>query len=302
VKTKSVMAVISCYRPGESLVECCESVRRQVDRTIVVDDGSLDINHSIMNRIYAMPTVEVILSHTNRGLAHSLNVGIARAKSAGASHILLLDQDSAVDNWFVADETLLFSILLENDIVPGMIIPEFIANVAPNKPEVTIHGFRTRCDPITSGQLLPVTTFDAIGPFREDFFIDYVDIEFYLRMKSHGLYAYVVPGLNLTHSLGVDAPMGLVERGLRRIRHGAPLRVHPPFRTYYIFRNSVYTMLKYRRHDPCYWRREIVGLAKKSIVTILIGRYRAAQLVAMVSGSWDGILGHLGRRETGRWS
>jgi rhamnosyltransferase len=39
---------------------------------------------------------------------------------------------------------------------------------------------------ITSGTLLPLAAHSAIGPFREEFFIDYVDEEYCLRARAKG--------------------------------------------------------------------------------------------------------------------
>jgi rhamnosyltransferase len=55
---------------------------------------------------------------------------------------------------------------------------------------------------ITVGSLISVAAFARIGPFREDFFVDYADIEFCLRARRSGY--HVVQGVapTIEHAIG----------------------------------------------------------------------------------------------------
>ena len=45
-------------------------------------------------------------------------------------------------------------------------------------------------------------TFEAVGPFREEFFIDCVDVDFFLRAARAGLMTVVGAGCEIEHELG----------------------------------------------------------------------------------------------------
>jgi rhamnosyltransferase len=55
----------------------------------------------------------------------------------------------------------------------------------------------------SSFSLIPVTTFEKIGFFREDFFIDYIDMDFSLRCWKNNLPVYIARNATFTHDIGI---------------------------------------------------------------------------------------------------
>ena len=55
---------------------------------------------------------------------------------------------------------------------------------------------------ITSGALYDLKAYQQIGPFRDDFFIDYVDTEYCLRARQNGYKILVACNAFLEHRLG----------------------------------------------------------------------------------------------------
>src|SRR4051812_23363158 len=87
----NVVAVIVTYQPDLALLREIPAVAPQVSRVLVVDNGSTG---NLICSAGSHEKVEVISLHTNLGVATAHNVGIRRASKEGASHVLLLDQDS----------------------------------------------------------------------------------------------------------------------------------------------------------------------------------------------------------------
>src|SRR6478609_5255966 len=86
-----IVAVIPVFRAPENLPRTIESILRQVDSVVVVDDGSRSVE-----TVTFPDRTEVISAEENRGIATALNTAIGRARELGATHILTLDQDSAL--------------------------------------------------------------------------------------------------------------------------------------------------------------------------------------------------------------
>ena len=74
---------------------------------------------------------------------------------------------------------------------------------------------------ITSGALYNLKAYPKIDPFRDDFFIDYVDIEYCLRAKQNGYNIVVNCNARLYHRLGNQ-----------QTRMAGPFTMHPPFIRY----------------------------------------------------------------------
>src|SRR5258708_17120000 len=91
---------------------------------------------------------------------------------------------------------------------------------------------------ITSGSLLSLRAFSAIAPFREEFFIDYVDTEFCLRARTAGFRVIQTRRPLMSHTVG--APTS----------HKLPWTTkwttnHSPDRRYYIARNNTVLLREY---------------------------------------------------------
>ncbi|MHC1728002.1 MAG: hypothetical protein AB9866_18700 [Syntrophobacteraceae bacterium] len=82
---------------------------------------------------------------------------------------------------------------------------------------------------VSSGCLIPVSVLDHVGGMREDFFIDFVDIEWGLRARWFGYQCYGVCNAKMSHCLGNEP--------LRLFNMRFPM--HTPLRHYYHFRNAV---------------------------------------------------------------
>lgn len=187
-----IVAVIPVFRAPESLPSTIESILRQVDSVVVVDDGSRSVD-----TITFPERTEVISAGENRGIATALNTAISRARELGATHILTLDQDSALADGHV--ERLLSRI--DAAEAQGVNVAAAVPGVVGGAP-VLNDPTGGPFDPIQSGQLLPVGAFEAIGEFRTDLFIDAVDSEFTVRAREAGYQFLVDEGLAMEHALG----------------------------------------------------------------------------------------------------
>jgi rhamnosyltransferase len=137
---------------------------------------------------------------------------------------------------------------------------------------------------ITSGSLIPITTFDCVGLLEERLFVDYVDIEWGLRAKREGFRCFGVFPAKMQHSLG-DTPLRLA---------GARLPVHSALRHYYHFRNAVW--LTRQAWVPLQWKfvngYRLIG---KFFVYSLLATPRWEHLRMMAKGIWHGLSDQLGQ-------
>jgi rhamnosyltransferase len=141
---------------------------------------------------------------------------------------------------------------------------------------------------ITSGSLIRLEVFDAIGLYDEDLFIDYVDIEWGLRAKAHGFRHFGVCTVEMRHRLG-GPPLKLF--GGRII---APAR--SPLRHYYHFRNAV--SLYRRGYIPWKWSlNDGWRLAAKFVVYSTFTADRASHFKMMLLGLFHGLTGRMGKRD-----
>ena len=294
-----VYAVIVSYHPDlVKLANLLDAVVPQVQGVVVVDNGSPDTVLAWLQSRQLPVTYRVVPLSDNLGIARAQNDGIRVAREAGADHVILFDQDSAPASNMVGQ--LMAAALRQavQGIKVAGVGPNYLDSRQGNPPPfIKVSGLRVHrqlCSTpdavvevdylIASGCLIPMSTIDEVGGMRDDFFIDYVDIEWGLRAKAKGFQSFGVCGAMMEHDLG-DEPIEFL---------GKRYPLHSPLRHYYHFRNA---MWMYRQGWlPIQWRL-VDGwrlLLKFGFYT-LFAKPRLQHLKMMTKGLVHGLIGHLGR-------
>lgn len=286
-----VVAIVVAYRPELALLDqVIESLVDQVTSIIVVNNGA---ETELVDWGRSYPQVRLLAMGSNRGIAAAQNRGIAVARDDGATHVLLMDQDSVVAPGMTAK--LLAALGCKS--LAASVGPRYTDDRQDNPPPfIQVRGlklYRMACSTvdsivpvdylIASGCLIPMSVIDRVGGMREDLFIDYVDIEWGLRARSQGLQSYGVCGALMSHCLG--------EQPIRFFGKAIPL--HSPLRHYYHFRNAV---LLYRESwVPGNWKLvDGYRLCLKFVFYSLFASPRLAHLRMMAVGVFHGLRGRGG--------
>lgn len=284
-----VVAVVVTYQPAlEVLQQLLDALVPQVTSVVIVDNGS---RSDLLAWDSELDTrdVELLRLGENRGIAAAQNVGIQWARNRGARFVLLMDQDSIPAPDMV--EKLVSTI--SEQASPATAGPRYLDERQDNPPPfIRIRGLRLErcvCSTeesvvpvdylIASGCLIPMSVLDKVGGMRDDFFIDYVDIEWGLRARHHGFQSYGVCSAHMQHSLG-DHPIEFF---------GKNIPLHSPLRHYYHFRNAV--LLYKESWVPLNWKL-VDGwrLCLKYVFYSLFAKPRMAHLRMMTLGVWHGLV------------
>lgn len=238
-----VAAVVVFYNPSREHFDNIARYRQDVD-TVFVVDNSEQPSPETARRLGANDNVSYIPNGENLGVARALNIGAEKAIECGCDYLLTMDQDSRA---FPGMVPAMLACLDRIDAPSaGILSPEYLLGaVGPDKPK------QPACEEIpvaiTSGNLLNLAAYKAAGPFRDDYFIDYVDHEYCLRLRATGYKIYRINNVYLEHRLGDITCHWYL---FRRIQVGN----HGPLRRYYSFRNRFYFHETYRRLFPEYFR------------------------------------------------
>lgn len=283
-----VIAVVPTFRPGEDVAGRLSDLRGQVDRVIVVDDGSGTAADAVLERI-AQGGATVLRLERNSGIAVALNRGVERALDDGADYVLNVDQDTDLPPDYVA--TALEVFVHANPVTRIGVVCVDAVNGAPALPTWTSpEGFGLVPEAIQTGFVISRECLETAGLFDERLVIDTVDTEYCLRVRDAGFRIAVATGTNIGHSIGRRAelrPFGVpVRHASGRV---ATYQYHSPFRRYYIARNNIDLMLRNVRRRPRWvltvLKREMRGM----IVSMVSGPQRIAQVLAITTGTIHGL-------------
>ncbi len=251
-----VGAVVVLYNPADDIVHNVSSYVSQVDILFIVDNSDVP-DDTRVSPLRGMENVEYRWNGGNAGLATALNQGAVLAAENHCDYLLMMDQDSVAPSNLVHE----FATYLSGGDA------EDVAILAP------FHAFRNYERPtdalmvrqiettITSGTLLNLGAYRIAGPFLDEFFIDYIDFEYCLRLRKLG---YRIVRLNravLDHSLGRTVAKTFL---FRRVA----VYNHDPVRVYYRFRNRLRVVSLYLVRYPVWSIKELI-LFGNEIVKIL---------------------------------
>lgn len=285
----SLSAGIVSYDPPESLVDLCTSLLARGCRVRVVDNGSS--TGAALLAACEQAGADVVRLGRNTGISGALTALLDAAE--GDEWLLTLDQDSRLPEDFVQ---LLAASAAAADprvaVVGPVVRDELTGDLLQGDPAAT-----TTYDVlgvITSGSLCRTSALRDVGGVRADLFIDYVDWDLCLRLRSAGWRVVIDPAVVLLHSLGATRTHRVAGAvGVRASHHSAD-------RQYYKYRNFLLlARAGTLRGEPRWALRQAAALAWGPLKITLLERDRVAKLRAIASGVRDGLRGRGGSRPTG---
>jgi len=299
-QSETVCAVIATFNPDSGFASRLERIRDQVPYVVVVDNASGNVE-AIQRATEAMPDgVELIRNEHNEGIAQGFNQGLERAMERGATWAVTLDQDSLPAPDMVRE--LLSALEALQGLEEVAVVAPQVVDVQRSRPSLFLrrrNGWlfeRTPCRGgilndvtmvISSGSLMNLSAFTALGGFRRDFFIDYVDTEYCLRAQATGFRIAVACRAHLEHRLGDRREASLA--GLRMMP-----TFHSPARWYYMGRNRIPMIRMYAWRFPHWFTYEAVASIHGFLRMLLFEDHRREKLIAVMKGTIDGLLGRLG--------
>jgi rhamnosyltransferase len=296
MSSNATTAVVSLFNADEHVLANASALLAQVNRVVVVDDGSSRDPGQILGQLQDLGcTVERLA--VNSGIAAALNAGIAVALASAErpAFILTMDQDSLLDGGYVAalEESALAA--EQAGVRVGMVAPASIRGL-PTRRAGVVNGVQLGGEPIQSGLLLPVSVIEELGTLQSDLFIDGVDTEYFLRTQSAGFKTVIAPKAALGHSLGTMTQARLF--GTDLALRGRPVRVRTAasWRYYYLFRNRILLARKYGRQHLWWAIKGFLADYRHLAIVTLLAPNRWERLSSAMAGIADGIAGRAGKR------
>lgn len=284
----SIYSIIVSYQPDiKTLKALCDNLSNYGSKVIVVDNSELSPIPDIEN-------CSIIRLGTNKGVAYAQNTGIRSALTAGAEVVVFFDQDSIIDSEFVkrlvkpiedGKASVTGSVFF--DALKGFEFPSYGLNRL-GLPFKIFSAGKTNIYPvdiiISSGSAMQASVFDAIGMMDEDFFIDYIDIEWCLRCKKNRIPIYIVPDAIMRHSIGEKS---IDFGGFRGF-------VHSPVRSYYKVRN-VFLLFRKPSVPFLYSFREILVVLLHHLLQLMLVNRKKSYFKYFWFSIRDGIKGVKGK-------
>jgi rhamnosyltransferase len=283
------------YEPTEEFLENLAKARGFCPKMVAVDN-SPEADPGL-HEFLREQGVQVIFNRNKGGLAGAYNSGAEVLLQQNCEVIFLLDQDSDIDALFFENmmqacrelgtgEFLvgpkIYEVNLEKCMPvfqPGKYLPKRLSIDDQNEGM-----FPSLCI-ISSGSAISAAAYRKLGAFREDYFIEYIDIEYSLRAVSQNVPVYMNAAVTMRQTTG------------KIERHGDKYTTnHVAWRRYYGARNAVHCLYVHRASWGLHWVSGL--LAFLQVLRVLqYEPQKLKKITAITCGYLDGLFGLLGTFE-----
>jgi rhamnosyltransferase len=280
------------FHPDPEFPARLSRILRQVGALVIVDNGSGEATVRMLRELAMDPLITLVLNLDNLGIARALNIGIQRAVTLGFTWVLLLDQDSSVDEDMVQELIAVQAAFPDGDrlAVLGSGFRDVNKESRDASPDARAEPWEEVQQVITSGSLIPLAAHAAIGPFREELFIDYVDIDYCLRARAKGFRVIKTRKPIMSHAIGAYSQHSWLWMNKWTTNHS-------PDRRYYIARNDTVMLREYGNYVLGLWALKSFARCFRLCKRIaLYEQMKTRKIIAVIEGWWDGIRGHMGPR------
>jgi len=279
---QKIAAIVITHNPDKNLNQRIERIVNQVAYTIVVDNGSFFPIDPLLQNFVVSRKLEIIKNNYNAGIAKALNQGLSRAKELKFSQALTLDEDTIIDADMVDN---LISIYREYPF------KEQIGIIGSNARSKNSGKLFKKCKDerknfietktiVTTGSLMSLSAYECVGPFRNDFFIEGVDLEYCLRLRKHGFKVLFFCQPLMTCSGGG----GEVHKFFGRT---VLVDNHAPWRYYYRIKNLIKIIRAYFWQEPSWIFLAILNYFKMFAKIVLYENNRLAKISSILRGIRD---------------
>jgi rhamnosyltransferase len=292
LEAQSVCAVIITYHPSAGMLEQMSSVLAQTQGLVVVDNGSDADELGRLRTTSRDLGFHLIENRQNLGVAEALNQGVRWAQSKGFPWVILFDQDSRVTGALVGQLFAVWESHPKRNLVAS-IHPKYVDPDTGFESPVRRASDGGPVVSLTSGALMPVWIFDKVGWFASEYFIDCVDFEYCLRIRAAGFLIADSREAVLLHAAGhADKNRSILGFRFRPTHYSTTRR-------YYMSRNRVVLYREYFSQFPGWVLQSMSDSLRETIKCFVGDEDRREKFSSFVRGTWDGLRGKMGERETG---
>jgi rhamnosyltransferase len=299
---KDVLGLIVTFNPPSQFYSDINILSSQLDQVLLIDNASSPVIRRRLEQEAKKKraSLKLIFNDFNLGIAAALNQGFRWALAHGYEYVITFDQDSRPAPNMVTELLKAYNSHSSRERI-AILAPQIQDTITGEritylKKSNTFTMERVSCQAdvledislvITSGSLNNLATYQKLGGFREDFFIDYVDTEYCLRTTQQGYKIIVACNAVLHHRLGDQQQKQIGRLTLRPT-------FHSPLRWYYINRNRIVMLRTYALKAP-YWAIYDVMVGSYAFLKMLLYEDRKLQkILAVMMGIFDGLFRHMG--------
>lgn len=245
-----------------------------VDHAFILDNSKLSHEDDIRKLLEGKFESHYTYRHfdKNIGLCRAMNYGMKEALEAKYDWALLMDADSVLQNDIVSLYKRFLEMSSENNI--AVLAPVHLYDRSKNH---LYEGVRSVKWAMTSGCFYHVGIFEMLHGFKEELFVDGLDMDYCYKARQNGFQILEMGAAGIKHHPAETRFVKLGSRVLLKYGYASP------WRYYMQARALVWVILRYRSYI------DIVTYVYKWFKVILLFDNKSEFVKQMIKGSKEGI-------------
>ena len=255
-----IIAIVVTYNPDlELLKKSLFTYIDAVDNVYIIDNSTELFDATKFTNISNKIKFEKL--GENKGIAYALNYGINLCAGEKPDYILTMDQDTL---YVPSIRSFPLDAFNQNIMAIVPVLDQRIKNIQPYNVK----------NAIQSGAIFKYDILKLIGEFNNNYFIDYVDYEYFKRGRNLGYKILCLPSMSICHQNG-DLFEGKLLFWKYKYNFSSPMRM------YYQTRNAIDYIIKYKDY------KQLLVFIKLIFKTFLISDRKSERFKFIIKGIID---------------
>lgn len=277
-----ICCLIITYNPNDVFFDLIKVIQSQVQEIIIVDNNSEQNIKTKLNNLSNLTKIIYLQNQKNYGIAKALNQGIDYAIQKKFKWVITFDQDSKPFNNIIDILSEVYERYPSKQKIGAIGSNALKTNSEKYYSVSTNKKYVEKDYLITSGSIISTKIFSEIGGFREDFFIDNVDIEYSLRLKKNGKISLISNKPGMFHDAGNPITKGY---GIFKTTSTN----HNNSRRYYMAKNHIIVSKEYFLRFPYFIAKLNYFFILSLIKILFIETDKKQKIINIIRGIKDGI-------------
>ncbi len=298
LNAKKVAGLLVTYFPESTFFANFNQYAYELDHWFIWDNGSdhktVDLLEKLSEKFSSQ--IDLILKSENFGLAKAQNECLEMAIAQGYDFVYFLDQDSLPSPGSVKNLKSIWEDLSKKGTKVGWVGSQVVHPSGKVQKYWRKVGwvYRRQAYPfefafisgiassISSGSLISKEVLLDAGDLEERFFIDYLDIEYCIRLRSLGYDIAIARDSKITHVLGNTESKQLL--GISQYP-----TMHSPLRRYFMMRNRIWTWKKHFWKFPGWFAIDFGNFLYDFFRVLVFESEKINQTKALFYGLYSGL-------------
>ena len=261
----TIFLIIS-YNPDNNIIDLIRVIKKLGYNFIIVDNSE-NYNENIDKIQNSYSANQIFFNKNTNGISRALNIGFEKAIISHYLYVITLDQDTLFNDNLILIYNQIFQKFVNSNI--GAIGVNY--NIEYN-PKLK---YKETFQLINSGTLIKCQAYKQVNGYDENFFIDNVDYDFFLRINIANYKTYKVLNYGIKHKFGSPILLNYLFFKIHFSKY-------PAARLYHYSFSNIYFIKKYIFNTPIFCLKKFIFFNIYLFNSLFI--YKKYELKSILSG------------------